>query len=224
MQKSLHEIRDPLHVFIKLNNDERRVLDSRPFQRLRDIHQLAMTYLVYPGATHKRFEHSLGVMELAGRIFDVITSPVNVLPAIRDSLRELQEEKDLGYWRQVLRMSALCHDIGHLPFSHAAEADLLPPGWDHERITRELIYSPELTAIWAKMTPPVRPDDIAKLATGPKEPAGNDFTPWEALLSQIIVGTAFGGVCWTGVQFGDVVRAHGRGHFGPSGGWFGGVN
>ena len=45
--------------------DERRVLDSAPFQRLRHIHQLALTYLVYPGATHKRFEHSLGVMELA---------------------------------------------------------------------------------------------------------------------------------------------------------------
>lgn len=45
-----------------------RVVDSRPFQRLRHIHQLAMTFLVYPGATHRRFEHSLGVMELASRV------------------------------------------------------------------------------------------------------------------------------------------------------------
>lgn len=58
------EIRDPLHVFVRLEGDEPAVLDSAPFQRLRHIHQLALTYLVYPGATHRRFEHSLGVMEL----------------------------------------------------------------------------------------------------------------------------------------------------------------
>lgn len=78
MKKITHEIRDPIHVFIKLDTAERKVLDSRPLQRLRYIHQLAMTYLIYPGATHKRFEHSLGVMELASRVFDMITDPHNV--------------------------------------------------------------------------------------------------------------------------------------------------
>jgi uncharacterized protein len=72
--KNFHEIRDPLHVFIRLDSDERRFLDSRPLQRLRHIHQLALSSLVYPGATHKRFEHSIGVMELAGRVYDRITS------------------------------------------------------------------------------------------------------------------------------------------------------
>ena len=57
--------------------------DSAPVQRLRDIHQLAMSYLVYPGATHKRFEHSLGVMDLAGRVFDVVTAPDNVHESFR---------------------------------------------------------------------------------------------------------------------------------------------
>ncbi len=52
MAKHLHEIRDPIHVFVRLNSDERKVLDSRPFQRLRHIHQLALSYLVYPAATH----------------------------------------------------------------------------------------------------------------------------------------------------------------------------
>ena len=66
--KRLHELRDPIHTFIRLDSDEREVLDSRPVQRLRHIHQLALTSLVYPGATHKRFEHSLGVMELATRV------------------------------------------------------------------------------------------------------------------------------------------------------------
>ena len=78
MVKNIHEIRDPIHVFIRLDSDERKVLDSPPFQRLRHIHQLALTYLVYPGATHKRFEHSLGVMELASRIYDVVTEPENI--------------------------------------------------------------------------------------------------------------------------------------------------
>jgi HD superfamily phosphohydrolase len=52
------EIRDPLHVFVRLDAPEQAVLNSAPFQRLRSIHQLALTYLVYPGATHRRFEHS----------------------------------------------------------------------------------------------------------------------------------------------------------------------
>lgn len=65
MSKYIHELRDPIHNFIHYNTEERKAIDSRPIQRLRYIHQLALTYLVYPGATHKRFEHSLGVMELA---------------------------------------------------------------------------------------------------------------------------------------------------------------
>jgi hypothetical protein len=57
------------------------VLDSRPFQRLRYVHQLALTYLVYPGATHRRFEHSLGVMELAGRVFDMLNAAHSAWPS-----------------------------------------------------------------------------------------------------------------------------------------------
>ena len=78
MPKFIHEIRDPIHNFIRIDSNERKVLDSRPFQRLRYIHQLGLTYLVYPGATHRRFEHSLGVMELAGRVYDIITNPANI--------------------------------------------------------------------------------------------------------------------------------------------------
>ena len=80
MTKLSHEVRDPVHQFIRFNDQERRVIDSAPVQRLRHIHQLATTYLLYPGATHRRFEHSLGVMELAGRVFDVITERENVHP------------------------------------------------------------------------------------------------------------------------------------------------
>lgn len=191
MVKNTHEIRDPIHVFIKLDSQERRVLDSAPFQRLRCIHQLAMTYLVYPGATHRRFEHSLGVMELASRVFEVITSPENLTDEIRQSFPQLQSDYRRLHWKRVLRLAALCHDIGHLPFSHASE-DLLPGGWDHERMTRELILSPEMKKIWAGMDPEPKPEDIVKLAIGPKKAKDLQFSDWETLLSEIIVGDAFG--------------------------------
>ena len=150
-------IRDPIHNFIRLDSDERRVLNSRPVQRMRHIHQLAMSYLVYPGTTHRRFEHSLGVMELAGRVFDVVTATHNVHPTVREVVPEIATADSLGYWRKVLRMAALCHDIGHLPFSHAAEKELLPEGWNHERITTELILGDELAGIWQSMRPPLVP-------------------------------------------------------------------
>lgn len=193
--KNIHEIRDPIHVFIKLDSQERRFLDSPPFQRLRYIHQLAMTYLVYPGATHRRFEHSLGVMELAGRVYDVITNPevLNLTPEIRDRFPETTDPLKRLHWRKVLRLAALCHDIGHLPFSHAAEKHLMPDGWDHERMTRELIVSPAMQEIWSNLdSPKPDPEEIVKLALGPKKAKGLTFTDWETLLAEIIVGDAFG--------------------------------
>jgi HD superfamily phosphohydrolase len=192
MSKHIHEIRDPIHVFVRLDSDERAILDSRPFQRLRHIHQLALTYLLYPAATHKRFEHSLGVMELAGRVFDIVTNPANVTGQIRKTLSEISQPSQLQYWRRVLRMAALCHDMGHLPFSHAAERELLPEGWDHERLTREIMMSSEMGKIWTAMTPPLRPIDVVKLAVGPRKAKDLSFSTWETILSEIIVGDAFG--------------------------------
>ncbi len=191
MIKDSHEIRDPIHVFVRLDTDERKVLDSRPFQRLRYIHQLATTYLLYPGATHRRFEHSLGVMELASRVFDIITADEN----IHDQVRYIMPNKDQKtYWRRVLRMAALCHDLGHLPFSHAAETELLPEGWDHERMTAEIIKSEEMEKIWRKVTPPLRSEEIIKVALGPKdaEKRGLELDDWETILSEIITGDTFG--------------------------------
>jgi HD superfamily phosphohydrolase len=192
MAKNTHEIRDPIHVFVRLDSHEREVLNSCPFQRLRHIHQLALTYLIYPSATHKRFEHSLGVMELAGRVFDIVTNPDNSSDEIRELLPPLKNRDELRYWRRVLRMAALCHDIGHLPFSHAAEKELLSDGWDHEKLTWEIIGSDEVRAIWKSITPPLRHEDIIKLAVGPKKAKDLQFSDWETILSEIIVGDAFG--------------------------------
>ena len=194
VRKRTHEIRDPIHVFIRLDSDERKVLDSPPFQRLRHIHQLALTYLVYPGATHKRFEHSLGVMELASRIYDVVTEPENIYQesgAVREIIPKHRELEHLK-WKRTLRLAALCHDLGHLPFSHASEA-LLPKGWDHERMTMEIILSEEMADIWKKID--MRPEHVAKLAIGPKKSKAYmdvELDEWESILSEIITGDVFG--------------------------------
>jgi len=190
--KYAHEIRDPVHVFIRHDSDERKVINSRPVQRLRYIHQLALSYLVYPGVTHRRFEHSLGAMALAGRVFDVITNPHNVTDQIRDLVPEIADEPRLPYWRQMLRMAALCHDIGHLPFSHAAEHALLPDGWNHERLTRELILSEEMASIWEGMRPRLAPEDLVKLAVGPGKATDLPFSSWERILCEVVVSNAFG--------------------------------
>src|SRR5437762_2043408 len=78
MAKEFNEIRDPVHVFVEADPDELAVVNSAPFQRLRYIHQLALSFLIYPGATHRRFEHSLGVMHIASRIYDVVMGDENL--------------------------------------------------------------------------------------------------------------------------------------------------
>lgn len=192
MSKFIHEIRDPIHNFIRLNNDERTLLDSRPLQRLRHIHQLALTFQVYPGASHKRFEHSLGVMELATRAFDVITNPNNVTDKVRAHFLELRDLEKLSYWRKVLRMAALCHDVGHLPYSHAAEHCILAPGMKHEHITMKIIASSELQQIFLSLVPPINPTHVLKLAVGKSVAKDEDFSDWERILSNIIADDNLG--------------------------------
>jgi HD superfamily phosphohydrolase len=191
MSKVWHEIRDPIHTFVRVDNEDRIVLGSRPFQRLREINQLSMSHLVYPGATHKRFEHSLGVMELAGRVYDVITQDHKIEQA-RPFFEELTSAEKIARWRRVVRMAALCHDIGHFPFSHVGE-QVLPDGWDHERMTRALIQSDEMEEIWnEKLDAPMRSSEIADLAVGPDPESKEDFPPWKAILKEIITGDTFG--------------------------------
>src|SRR6202165_1699823 len=190
-----HESRDPIHHFIGFTGEERKVIDSRPIQRLRQIHQLSTTPLVYPGASHTRFEHSLGVMHLASKIYDVITDPEHLLSPVREVLPQLHDQQRLLHWKAILRMAALCHDIGHLPFSHGAEG-LLPKGWTHERLSYELILSDEMRPVWESHDPYLKPELIAKLAIGVEDV--HEFAPevtfndWETLLSEIIIGPFFG--------------------------------
>ena len=135
----MYQFRDPVHGFIEVSEDERKIIDSTPFQRLRNIRQLATTYLVYHGAEHTRFGHSLGVMHLVTRAFDSVVSK-NPLLFSKD---EKENENKVAWYRQILRLIALTHDLGHSPFSHSGE-ELFPNGLKHEDYTKKILIETEI--------------------------------------------------------------------------------
>ncbi len=94
-------IRDPLYGFIDLSKTEIELIDTSVFKRLQNIKQLSHAFLVYPSAIHTRFEHSLGATYLA----DLVCKQLNF------------EDK----YREIIRLAALLHDLGHGPFSHLFE-------------------------------------------------------------------------------------------------------
>ncbi|HEY9398997.1 MAG TPA: HD domain-containing protein [Nitrososphaeraceae archaeon] len=127
--KFVGEIADPIHKFIRFTELEKKIIDSKVFQRLRRIKQLAGAHLVYPAAQHSRFEHSLGTMHLAGLAGEHLSS-MGVID--RESIQEL-------------RVASLLHDIGHGPFSHLFEEALKVTGnKNHEIIGAEIIRKTEL--------------------------------------------------------------------------------
>lgn len=133
-------IRDSLHGNLKINEFEVKLIDTPQIQRLRRIKQLGFTYLVYPGANHTRFEHSIGSMYLASRL--------------ANSLELSVEEKEM------LRVSAILHDAGHGPFSHVSESVLER---SHEELTSKLILESELSDILSEK---FDPKEIIKLISG----------------------------------------------------------
>jgi uncharacterized protein len=187
---STYAIADPIHGRIELSSAERELLTARPLGRLARIHQLSLMHLTHRGAIHSRLEHSLGVLDVASRIFDAITDPTRLTPEVRRMLSELSDRDCVTYWRQVVRVAALCHDVGHLPFSHAAENAVLPPGWTHEHLTRAVILDDDLGRDIEAMG--LRRLDVAKLAIGPRAWPAAAFSPWEKILSEIISANAFG--------------------------------
>lgn len=149
---TLLRLRDPIHGFLHADALEAALVGCRPVQRLRWIHQLGLTFLVYPGAEHSRFSHVLGAMHLAGRMFD----------ALVDKRPDLFDRAESSRLRRLVRAAALLHDIGHAPFSHSAE-DRFAGGIDHEEMTRRLLASPEIGEVFARHGDGVTPDEVADL-------------------------------------------------------------
>ncbi|MEO8274635.1 MAG: HD domain-containing protein [Thermoanaerobaculia bacterium] len=163
-------LRDPIHGFIETDALEAALVDSRPLQRLRFIHQLGLTFLVYPGAEHSRFSHVLGAMSLAGRMIDsLLRKSPELLPA-DERLRS----------RRLVRLAALFHDAGHAPFSHSAE-ELFEGGIDHEAMTARLLESGEIAALFDRLGDGIAPADVADLLAG-------RVPPERRFLAQVISG------------------------------------
>ena len=190
-------IRDPIHGSLTVSDEETRVIDSPTFQRLRHVRQLGFGDLAFPGATHTRHAHSLGAMHVASRLFDAITSRSELPVATRDR------------FRIAVRLAVLCHDIGHMPLSHASESIAPPraalrlPSWmggeeagqaSHEDFTAKLLIDSSLSGLIEEVYAPlgITPTLVASLVTGQLPPGAVGFVEggidWAPVLRSIVSG------------------------------------
>jgi hypothetical protein len=150
-------IRDPLWNNISLD----RLVDTRAFQRLRYVRQLGLAYLVYPGATHTRFEHALGTWHLAGRTLSLLKARGDFPAALEHDAR-------------VVAAAALLHDIGHYPFSHALEEIGAP---HHEDVAGALLTRGEIADVLRDTIAPDAPERVVELIRG------RSMSPLQGLIS-----------------------------------------
>jgi uncharacterized protein len=143
-------LRDPIWNNIRVDELTLRLIDTDIFQRLRYVRQLGLAYLVYPGATHTRFEHAVGTYHLA-----------------RGTLATMVEREELGATRQdepaVIRAAALLHDVGHYPFSHALEEI---GQLHHEDVARPLITTGAIADLLSAGIAADAPQRVFELVSG----------------------------------------------------------
>lgn len=192
-------VRDPIHGALFVADDEVALLDSPFFQRLRGIKQLGFGDLAFPGATHTRHAHSLGAMHLATRLFDQVFPP---------GAGSRLPEAERARLRQTVRTAAMCHDLGHMPLSHASEkiapprASLALPAWlpaanataSHEDFTAKILLDSDLAATVRRVFGPggVTAEAVVGLVAGVDPPGGSPYavggTDFGPLLRQIVSG------------------------------------
>jgi len=165
-------LRDPVHGDIELSRDELRLVDTAEFQRLRGIKQLGSAHLVYPGAVHTRFEHSIGTLHLCELLLGACDRHAARDPA--GCHRTTAAE------RRLLRAAALLHDVTHIPFGHNIEdqTGLLPR---HDRPERFAAVLGD-TELGAELARQGLRDDVLAILTG----AGAVPPFWRQLVSDTI--------------------------------------
>jgi HD superfamily phosphohydrolase len=143
-------LRDPLWNNIRVDGPFLRLVDAAPFQRLRYVRQLGLAHLVYPGATHSRFEHALGAFHLTGL-----------------TVRALEDDGQLDAVptldRRLVVAAALLHDIGHYPFSHALEEIGVP---HHEDVAAPLLCEGPIATILRESFAADAPERVLALVRG----------------------------------------------------------
>lgn len=121
-------VTDPIHGDIRITELERLIVDSPAFQRLRHVKQLGMTLKVFPGAEHSRFTHSLGTLQAAQKIMDRVVRALDGPDPQHSLLDDWREDGEYDLRLQeatvLARLTALIHDLTHVPFGHTIEDDL----------------------------------------------------------------------------------------------------
>jgi HD superfamily phosphohydrolase len=158
---SVEIIRDPLWNNIRLDPVSFELIDTPAFQRLRYVRQLGLAFLVYPGATHSRFEHALGTYHLARRTLTLFEDQDDFALIDRDECT-------------LIRIAALLHDIGHYPFSHALEEI---GAMHHEDVARPLICDGEVADVLRRELGADAPERIVALIRGESD------SPLQGLIS-----------------------------------------
>jgi len=182
-------IRDPLWDTIRLDRYAAAIVDSEAFQRLRYIRQLGLAYLVYPGATHTRFDHALGVYHLTVRALGALDA--------RDGLCDVDPAEC-----RLVPLAALLHDIGHYPFSHAVEEldEGRIPG-QHEAVVGRFLAEPAVSRTLEAVAPdgPARVEALIR---------GRSDSPLQGLVSGSLDLDKIEYLCrdarFCGVPYGDV--------------------
>jgi HD superfamily phosphohydrolase len=129
MELEYEILKDPVHGYVKLYDHEKKIVDTPIFQRLRRIKQLSVADYVYPGAVHTRFSHCLGVMHVAGVFTETLLQKI---PDISQTEREK--------YFYLMRLWGLSHDLGHGPFSHLFDDEILVSrNKDHETLGAKIV-------------------------------------------------------------------------------------
>jgi HD superfamily phosphohydrolase len=154
-------IRDPLWNNVRVDDLAMELIDTPAFQRLRYVRQLGWVYLVYPGATHTRFEHAVGAYHLARRALALLEERGDIARLPADECH-------------LVRVAALLHDIGHYPYSHALEEI---GALHHEEVARPLVTEGEVADALTNALGRDAPDRVMRLIRGESD------SPLQGLIS-----------------------------------------